>query len=489
MSADANDPPTRPELERKRVKVGSYVLVVGDPAGMEIKAAVDQGAAGQAKPRPLEQAITQADREPEPPRAGAAALEGAVEDAAQVTSKIELALSLFIQIVQGVLDPAAIGGEVEALLDLLARLDREERWEESLRLARAVAKLLALLQRWLQLLQSLRAALRAAKRLQDVGGQAWALHEQGTLYLAAEKHADAASLLSEAHDLRYQLKDAHGLAVTDHNLQVLCKTLRARLPPSSLRRWLEGIVERPVAALILAMSLLLLGGVAGAVIHGSGGTRTITVTTTITNPRPPGPKESSISLACPAGPVPLGERVRISGKLKPAQAGETITIADTTPSGATRSETQKTQADGAYQAVASAEELGEWHVASSWLGNAKYKNALGTCTFHVGAPSKTEAVSIIANPDSASVELGHDASFTATARGLPTPTVQWEESSDEGRTFSAIPGATTTIFTVKAVETTDNGRQYRAVFTNSTDSRTSEVATLTVSTPGTVTSE
>jgi hypothetical protein len=488
VSADANDPPTRPELKRKRVKVGSYVLVVGDPAGMEIKAIAGQAAAGQAKSGPLEQAIAQADREPEPPRTGADRLEDAVDDAAEVTSKIELALSLFTQIVQGI-DPVDIGGDLEALLDLLERLDREERWKEALQVARALVKLLVLLERWLQLLQSLRTALRAAKRFEDRAAQAWALHEQGTLYLVAEKHADADTLLSEAHDLRYGLDDTHGLTITDHNLQVLCETLRARLHPTSPRGWLKRIVERPVAALILAMSLLLLGGVAGAVIGSSGGTRTITVTTTNPKPSPPGVKESSISLACPAGPVQLGERVRISGKLKPAQVGETITIAYTTPSGATHSETQKTQADGAYQAVASAEEPGEWHVAGSWLGNAKYKNALGTCAFHVGAPSKPEAVSIIANPESASVEPGHDASFTATARGFPTPTVQWEESSDAGRTFSAIPGATTTIFTVKAVETTDNGRQYRAVFTNSTDSRTSEVATLTVSTPGTVTSE
>jgi hypothetical protein len=484
MPADANDPPTRPQLQRERVKVGRYVFVVGDPAGTEIKAA-----AGQAKPHPLEQAITQDDGEPKPPHTGVDPLGRAVDDAADVTSKVELALSLFTQIVQERLDAAAIGGEVEALLDLLGRLDREERWEESLRLARALAKLLALLQRWLQLLQSLRAALRAAKRLEDVGGQAWALHEQGTLYLAAEKHADAASLLSEAHDLRYRLDDTHGLTVTDHNLQVLCKMLRGRLHPPSLRSWLERIVERPMTALILAMSLLLLGGVAGAVIRGSDGTPPITVTTPNTKPTPPVDKLSSISLACFAGPGPLGERVRISGKLTPAQAGETITIAYTTPSGATKSETQKTHADGAYQAVASADEPGEWHVATAWPGNTAYKAASGNCAFHVSEGEKSEAVTIIANPESASVEPGHEASFTAAARGIPAPTVQWEESRDEGRTFSAIPDATTTIFTVKAVETTDNGRQYRAVFTNSTDSRTSEVATLTVSTPGTVTSE
>ncbi len=485
MPADANDPPTRPEVERERVKVGSYVLVVGDPAGMEIKAA-----AGQAKPTALVKAVAQAEQEPELPRTGVDPVGGAVDDAAEVTSKIELALSLFTQIVDGGLDRAAIGGEVEALLDLLGRLDREERWEEALQVARALVKLLMLLERWLQLLQSLRTALRAAKRFDDLVGEAWALHEQGTLYLAAEKHVDAASLLSEAHDLRYRLEDTHGLTITDHNLQVLCKTLQARLHESSLRRWLERIVERPVTALIFAMSLLLLSGVAGAVIRGSGGTRPITVTTTTTKPTPPVGKQSNISLGCPAGPVPLGERVRISGKLTPAQAGKTITVAYTTPSRATKSETQKTQADGAYQAVESADEPGEWHVATSWPGNAEYISASETCAFHVGArPKPEEAVTITANPKNESVGAGQEASFSAAASGIPTPTVQWEESRDEGRTFSAIAGETKTTLTVKAVETAESGRQYRAVFTNPSGSRTSEVGTLTVSTPGTATSE
>lgn len=489
MPADANDPPTRPKLERKRIKVGSYVLVVGDPAGMEIKAATGQAATAQAKPRELEQAIAQADAEPEPPHTGVDRLAGAVDDAAEVTSKIELALSLFTQILEGSLDPTTIDGVVEALLDLLGRLDREGRWEEALRLARALVKLLMLLERWLQLLQSLRTALRAAKRFADVDGQAWALHEQGTLCLAAEKHADAASLLSEAHDLRFELDDTHDLAVTDHNLQVLCKTLRARVqhPP---RSWLEWILQRPVAALMLAVSMLLLGGVAGALIGGSGGAPPITVTTTITKPPPPVPKASSISLVCPAGPVQLGERVSISGTLRPAQAGETITIAYTTPSSASKSETQKTKGDGAYRAVASADESGLWHVASSWPGNAKYKKALGICAFQVGGrPRPNEPVSITANPTNASVEAGQEVSFTATASGIPAPTVQWEESRERGGAFSPIPGATKTTWTVEAVATADSGRQYRAVFTNSSGSQTSEVATLTVSTPGTVTSE
>jgi hypothetical protein len=500
MPSDASEPANRPEVADARVVVGRRVLVVGDPAGAEL-----EDGSGQAEPRPLTQAIAELETEPEPPQTAAAALERAVDDAEEVTSKTQLALSLFTQIVQGQPDPAAIDGEVQALLELLGRLDREERWKESLELARALAKLLALLQRWLQLLRSLRTALRAAKRLEDLGAQAWALHEQGTLYLAAEKHAQAASLLTEAHDLRYRIGDAHGLQITDRNLQVFCRTMRARLRTRTLRERLEALLRRPLPALMLAASLLLVGGVAGAAIRGAGGksgsvsstgigTRSIngntgsttgtsgtTTTGTSGTTGTSAGRRSSISLSCPAAPVPFGQRVRVSGTLTPAQADAVVTILYTPPSRVGESETQKTQADGAYQAVASAREAGEWRVASSWPGNAEYKAASVSCAFHV-EPEPTEAVTITTNPHDESVEDGTDARFTAAARGIPAPTVQWEESSGDGHAFEPIPDATETTLTVKATEETD-GHEYLARFSNSSGSQTSEAARLTISSP------
>jgi hypothetical protein len=60
---------------------------------------------------------------------------------------------------------------------------------------------------------------------------------------------------------------------------------------------------------------------------------------------------------------------------------------------------------------------------------------------------------------------GNFVTFVAAASGTPTPTVQWEVSTDGGTSYRAIDGATTgtLAFTATAAE---NGYLYAAVFTN-----------------------
>src|SRR5208337_4055880 len=84
-------------------------------------------------------------------------------------------------------------------------------------------------------------------------------------------------------------------------------------------------------------------------------------------------------------------------------------------------------------------------------------------------------------PTSQSVAPGATATFTAAATGNPTPTVQWQVSTNAGSTFSNISGATSTTysFTASSAQTSD---QFRAVFTNSQGSATTTAAALTVST-------
>jgi hypothetical protein len=262
------------------------VLVLGDPAGMTIAPADTPGSADS-----LAQALVQERKEREPAVVGVAPLAGAVDDAAQVTSKVERAVKLFTEIAQGRLDPAAVGDEVDALVGLLSGLDRDERWAEALRMARSLATLLALLGRWLELLKSLKLALGAAEQLGDVSGQAWALHELGTLHLAAGECAEAERLLSQARAMREQIGDRHGLAMTDRNLQFLCRDLRALIHCDAREGVWEWIRHKPVAALALGAAMLLAGGVAGAFIGGGGGTAataTVTVagtTTTVVSTR------------------------------------------------------------------------------------------------------------------------------------------------------------------------------------------------------------
>ena len=77
------------------------------------------------------------------------------------------------------------------------------------------------------------------------------------------------------------------------------------------------------------------------------------------------------------------------------------------------------------------------------------------------------------------VDAGSMATFTATASGIPTPTVQWQVSTDGGATFTDIAGATSTTYSFTATAD-ENGDEYQAVFTNIAGTATTNAATLTV---------
>ena len=102
---------------------------------------------------------------------------------------------------------------------------------------------------------------------------------------------------------------------------------------------------------------------------------------------------------------------------------------------------------------------------------------------HVWQQPAAPAVTI--NPASLSVPAGRTAAFTAVSSGYPVPTVQWQVSTDGGKTFSDMSGATSTTLSF-AVAEAQNGYEYRAVFTNSLGAATTIPATLTVTTPVTL---
>jgi hypothetical protein len=90
---------------------------------------------------------------------------------------------------------------------------------------------------------------------------------------------------------------------------------------------------------------------------------------------------------------------------------------------------------------------------------------------------------VTADPKSQSVPETTDASFTAGANGRPLPTVQWQQSTDGGSTWSDISGATSGTYTLSSVLASENGFEFRAVFTNAAGSATTNAATLTVIPP------
>ena len=94
------------------------------------------------------------------------------------------------------------------------------------------------------------------------------------------------------------------------------------------------------------------------------------------------------------------------------------------------------------------------------------------------------APTITTQPVSQSTCANSSISFTSAATGIPTPTVQWQVSTNNGSTWSDISGATSATYTFTALSG-DNNNQYHAVWTNSQGFATTNPATLTVS--GTIT--
>lgn len=75
--------------------------------------------------------------------------------------------------------------------------------------------------------------------------------------------------------------------------------------------------------------------------------------------------------------------------------------------------------------------------------------------------------------------VGQQVSFIAAATGQPTPTIQWQRSTNGGGTWTNVAGATST--TLKVTTTAaSNGTLYRAAFSNSAGTAKSKAALLLV---------
>jgi hypothetical protein len=163
-----------------------------------------------------------------------------------------------------------VNSELDTLLAVLQRLDRDGHFDQQLRLARALSRLLAVALRWIDLLRSLRELLAGAERRHHERAKAWALHELGTLRLAAGDLVGADEDLTQASELRRELGERRELAATESNLRVLCRTLREMVrnrllvEPSGLWRLLHAS-NLVVAAIFL---FVFLGGTAAVAASG-----------------------------------------------------------------------------------------------------------------------------------------------------------------------------------------------------------------------------
>lgn len=115
----------------------------------------------------------------------------------------------------------------------------------------------------------------------------------------------------------------------------------------------------------------------------------------------------------------------------------------------------------------------------------------------VSSTSFTTSVTPVApafttQPSNQSVVVGGTATFNVVVTGTPTPTLQWQRSTNSGGSWSDLSGSTSSSYTTPATTLTggsaNNNDQYRVVATNSAGTVNSNAATLTVNTaPGVIT--
>jgi hypothetical protein len=129
-----------------------------------------------------------------------------------------------------------------------------------------------------------------------------------------------------------------------------------------------------------------------------------------------------------------------------------------------------------YAFTASSGETGDEYRAV--FTNTVSSATTAAATLTVGAAGVGEPA-ITAQPTSQSVPTGVNASFSATASGAPTPTVQWQVSTDGGGSWGNVAGANSTTYSLSA-GSAENGYEYRAVFTNANGGATTNAAALTV---------
>ena len=87
---------------------------------------------------------------------------------------------------------------------------------------------------------------------------------------------------------------------------------------------------------------------------------------------------------------------------------------------------------------------------------------------------------IVTQPSPATTVAPQTATFTVVATGNPSPSYQWQKSTDSGATYSDISSATNASYTTPATATTDSGTQYRVHVANASGGIDSATAGLTV---------
>lgn len=174
----------------------------------------------------------------------------------------------------------------------------------------------------------------------------------------------------------------------------------------------------------------------------------------------------------------------------PSTFGNSVTFTATVTSGATGTVTFRdgatvlaTESLSGNTATYSTTSLaaGLHNITAQYNGDSNYASSIAGLTQTV-----TAAPVVVTNPTNQSVDIGGTCTFTASATGYPTPSVQWQISVNGGA-WANIAGATSASYTIAPVTLSSDGTRYRAVFTNTAGSAATGIALLRVNQSPTVT--
>jgi hypothetical protein len=119
---------------------------------------------------------------------------------------------------------------------------------------------------------------------------------------------------------------------------------------------------------------------------------------------------------------------------------------------------------------------------SGYQYHVVFTNPVGMVTSNVATLTVgpvAVAPAITGQPSDEAVVANSTVQLTASASGVPTPSVQWQVSTDNGATWSPVAGATAPTYSFTAMAS-ESGNRYEAVFRNDSGNATSAAARLTV---------
>lgn len=136
----------------------------------------------------------------------------------------------------------------DALFAVLGIAAGEERWQDLLRIGRAIEPAFIMSGQWGAWLRLLNLLKQAGQILGDRSTQAWVYHQLGSRALSLGNSTEASDMLGKALEIRNAIGDRSGAAATRQNLQYLKGGPAAQTPPgsksglSSGGKWILGLL-------------------------------------------------------------------------------------------------------------------------------------------------------------------------------------------------------------------------------------------------------